>query len=92
MYQYMDFALYAVVSVLLVAELGLFFALGFLTGKSNAIDPIVLGVAGAIVFASGFAGVFLFVVRDDTSLLPMAAIAAVWALGMGVGRIFRRKS
>lgn len=88
---YVEFAIYAMVSVLLVAELALFFALGFLTGKSKAFDPLVLGCASAIVFLSGVSGVFLYVVRDNTTLLPMAAIAAVWALGLGVGRIFRAK-
>ncbi len=90
--EFVEFAVFAMVSVLLVAELALFFALGFLTGKSKAFDPPVLGFACAIVVLSGFSGVFLYVVRDDTSLLPMAAIAAVWAVGMGVGRIFRKGS
>lgn len=87
----MEFAIYAFVSVLLVAELAVFFALGFLTGKSKVVDPFVTGCAALIVFASGFAGVFLYVVKDDFSLVPMACIAGIWALGMAVGRVVRSK-
>ena len=85
----LDTALFAIMSVLIILELLLFFYLGFITGKSHKIDTLYLGLASFLVVLSALASGFLYVEKHDTELLPMAAIALTWAVGLGVGRIFR---